>query len=188
MAGGVAMSKLMKVEAIKGLILEFRGQQVMIDRDLAILYEVPTRVLIQAVKRNKQRFPKDFIFQLNDHEVNWLVSQNVIPHIKYFGGRNPYVFTRNGANMLSAILKSTKAVKRSIQIMRAFSALEEAMSRKKKVLATSPEIMRRLSVHSRAIMYLFQKDKIKTSEIEKTKKIQEEMITLIQQIISRSEK
>ena len=177
------MSKLVKVEAIKDLILDFRGQKVMLDRDLGMVYGVETRGLIQAVKRNKERFPKDFIFQLNDHEVDLLVSQSVIPHKKYFGGRNPYVFTRNGANMLSAVLKTQTAVYRSIQIMRAFSALEEAVSGKRKGLVSSPKILKQLSTHSRAIMQLFQDIKIKGKMMDKMAEIQNEIIELLKQIV-----
>ena len=180
------MTKLVKVSDIKGLILELRGQKVMLDRDLAKIYDVETRALIQAVKRNKGRFPKDFLFQLNDYEVNLLVSQNVIPHKKYFGGRNPYAFTRNGANMLSAVLKSPTAVKRSIQIMRAFSALEETVAKRKRVLAQSPEILRKLSIHSKAIVQLFQEIKVKGKKIDKIGEIQDKMINLLQQIVLSS--
>jgi len=183
---GVQMSKLVKTEEIKNMIVELRGQKVMLDKDLALLYGVSTGALNQAVKRNRYRFPKDFIFQLNDYEVKLMVSQNVIPHKKYFGGRNPYAFTRNGANMLSAVLKSSNAIRRSIQIMRAFSALEEIMGNKRKVLAKSPEIMKKLSLHSKAIMQLFQKDKIKEDEIEKIRVILGEMINLLQQMVIQS--
>ncbi len=181
------MDKLVKVEDIKGLILELRGQRVMLDRDLAILYEVPTKVLNQAVKRNKERFPKDFVFRLTKEEFNLLRSQFVT--LGWWQKKftySPFVFTRNGANMLSAVLKSPIAIKRSIQIMRAFSALEEAVAKRKKVLAQSPEILKQLSTHSKAIMHLFQDGKLKGLKISKIQEIQEKMITLLQQIILSS--
>ena len=180
------MNKLVKVSDIKSRILEFRGQRVMLDRDLAGIYEVETRALIQAIKRNEERFPRDFVFQLNDQEVDLLVSQNVIPSRKTFGGRNPYVLTRNGANMLSAILRSPIAVERSIQIMRAFSAIEEAISGGKKKLLQGHGILKEISTHSKAIMHLFQKDKLKEKEISKIKQIQSKMITLLQQMVLAS--
>lgn len=180
------MSHLVKVSDIKGAILELRGQKVMLDRDLASIYGVETRALIQAIKRNRERFPPDFLFQLNDYEMNILVSQNVIPSKKHFGGRNPYAFTRNGANMLSTVLRTKTAVHRSIQIMRAFSALEEAMSKHKGTLAGSPEILRQLSTHSRAILRLFQEMNMKGKKIDKIGEIQEKMINLLQQIILSS--
>ena len=179
------MSKLslIGISEIQAMIIELRGHRVILDKDLAILYGVSTGALIQAVKRNKDRFPLDFMFQLRDSEAQFLVSQNVIPHRKYFGGRNPYAFTRNGANMVCTILKSPIAVQRSIQIMRAFSALEEVMSKRKKMLTKSPDVLNKLSTHSRAIMHLFQKDRIKTKEIKKIKKIIREMIDLLQKMV-----
>lgn len=85
--------------------------------------------------------------------------------------------------MLSAILRSPVAIDRSIQIMRAFTVLEEILGMKKQVMAQSPTVMGKLSAHSRAIMHLFQKDKIKAKEIAKVKKIINEMIGLLQQIV-----
>lgn len=76
--------------------------------DLAKIYQVETRALKQAVRRNLDRFPEDFLFQLTETEMQNLVSQNVIPHIKYFGGTAPFVFTEQGVAMLSSILKSKK--------------------------------------------------------------------------------
>ena len=88
--------------------------------------------------------------------------------------------------MLSAILRSPIAIQRSIQIMRAFSALEEVMSKSKKMPAKSPDVLSKLSTHSRAIMHLFRKDKIKAKEIGKIKKIIREMIKLLQEMVAES--
>ena len=82
----------------------------MLDKDLAELYGVETRALKQAVKRNIDRFPSDFMFTLFDNEVNNMVSQNVIPSKSYFGGALPMVFTEQGVAMLSSVLNSTRAV------------------------------------------------------------------------------
>ncbi|MDI6780283.1 MAG: ORF6N domain-containing protein [Bacteroidota bacterium] len=73
-------------------------------KQIVQLYGVETRALNQAVKRNTSRFPDDFIFQLSEEEADWLVSQNVIPHRKYFGGSLPYAFTEEGVAMLSTVL------------------------------------------------------------------------------------
>lgn len=100
-----------------------RKEKVMLDRDLAELYGVETRVLNQSVKRNSSRFPEDFMFQLTDEEVNELVSQNVIPSKSYFGGRSPYAFTEQGVAMLSSVLKSETAIKVNIEIIRIFTKL-----------------------------------------------------------------
>jgi len=109
-------------------IYMIRGKQVMIDRDLAAFYLVETRALKQAVKRNIKRFPEDFMFELSEKEIDVLVSQSVIPSKKYFGGAKPFVFTEQGVNMLSAILKSDRAIEISIAIMRTFSKLREFSS------------------------------------------------------------
>jgi hypothetical protein len=90
------MKALIPLEVIERRILLVRGQKVMLSTHLAELYDVETRVLNQAVKRNISRFPEDFMFQLNGAEAARLVSQNVIPHKKYFGGTLPYAFTEQG--------------------------------------------------------------------------------------------
>jgi hypothetical protein len=98
------METIVPVEVIERKIYLIRGQKVMISMHLAELYGVETRALNQAVKRNIQRFPEDFMFQINELEAEQLVSQNVIPHKKYFGGSLPYAFTEQGVAMLSSIL------------------------------------------------------------------------------------
>lgn len=92
----------------------------MLDKDLATLYKVKPIALRQQVKRNYERFPLDFMFQLTDDEVKSLVSQNVIPSLRSVGGYSPYVFTQEGVAMLSSVLHSRRAVLVNIQIMRAF--------------------------------------------------------------------
>jgi hypothetical protein len=180
------MSKLVKVNEVKELIYELRGQKVMIDKDIADIYGVKPIRLREQVKRNKDRFPEDFMFQLNNYEIKLMVSQNAIPSMQWLGGYKPYAFTRNGVNMLSTVLKTKVAVRRSILIMRAFSALEELISKGKKRLIQSPEILKELSVHSKAIMKLFQEVKLKGLAVDKIRSIQEEMIKLLQKIIITS--
>lgn len=115
------MSELIKGD-YQNLIYEFRGYKVMIDRDLAALYEVETRALKQQVKRNIGRFPEDFMFILTKEEFqNWR-SQIVISNSEKMGLRRPpMVFTEQGVAMLSSVLKSEKAIKVNIEIMRAFA-------------------------------------------------------------------
>ena len=108
------------IQPIQNRIYEIRGERVMLDRDLAELYEVENRALKQAVKRNLDRFPNDFMFQLTEIEVGNMVSQNVIPSKSYFGGALPYAFTEQGVSMLSSVLKSKKALQVNIAIMRTF--------------------------------------------------------------------
>ena len=112
-------------ERIETRIYLIRGKKVMIDRDLAELYRVETRALNQAVRRNKGRFPEDFVFQLNKQEMaNW-ISQIVISNTERMGLRKPpLVFTEQGVAMLSSVLNSERAIQVNIQIMRAFVNLK----------------------------------------------------------------
>ena len=118
------------------MIRVIRGQQVIIDRDLALLYGVETRVLNQAVKRNSERFPDDFMFQLSKEDVEILKSQNVTSS---WGGdrRLPYAFTEQGIAMLSSVLKSQTAVDVNIRIMRAFVSM-------RRFIATNAQLFQRL--------------------------------------------
>jgi len=113
---------------IQNKIYTIRGMQVMLDRDLAKLYEVENRALKQAVKRNIDKFPYDFMFELTDDEIEMMVSQNVIPSKSYLGGASPFVFTEQGVSMLSSILKSKTATKISIDIFRAFVNMRKFIS------------------------------------------------------------
>jgi len=116
------MKAIISLEKIESKIYTIRNQKVMFDRDLAELYEVETRILVQAVKRNIGRFPDDFMFQLSKNEFDSLRSQFVISKK---GGRTylPYVFTENGVAMLSSVLNSERAIQVNIQIMRVFTKL-----------------------------------------------------------------
>jgi len=113
-----------KVTQIQNMIYEIRGQKVMLDSDLAVLYGVETFNLNKAVKRNIDRFPDDFMFQLNKDEWESLIFQNGISSLQH-GGRRfmPYAFTEQGVAMLASVLNSPKAVNVNISIMRAFVQL-----------------------------------------------------------------
>ena len=123
-------------ERIERAIVVLRGHKLMLDKDLAALYAVPTKVLLQAVKRNPERFPSDFMFQLNKQEVAILRSQIVTSS---WGGRRsvPYAFTEQGVAMLSSVLNSPRAIAVNIEIMRAFVRL-------RLILASNKELSRRL--------------------------------------------
>ena len=121
------MKSVLPAERIERLIYLIRNQKVMLDRNLAELYGVETRALKQAVKRNIDRFPSDFMFTLSDKEVNNMVSQNVIPSKSYFGGALPMVFTEQGVAMLSSVLNSKCAVQVNIEIMRTFVRLRKIL-------------------------------------------------------------
>jgi len=115
---------LIPQEAIQSKILVLRGKKVMLDRDLAILYEVPTRRLNEQVKRNIKRFPEEFMFQLTNEEFKSLRSQIATSNR---GGRRypPFAFTEHGVAMLSSVLNSEKAIQVNIQIIKAFVKMRE---------------------------------------------------------------
>lgn len=121
---------LIPIDRIEKAILLMRKQKVMLDADLAELYGVETRVLVQAVKRNPGRFPEDFMFQLSKEEADFLRSQIVTlekgrgQHSKYL----PYAFTEQGVAMLSSVLHSQRAIQVNIEIMRAFIRLRQMLS------------------------------------------------------------
>jgi len=116
----------MEIQLIQNKIYEIRGQKVMLDRDLAAIYGVETRTLNQAVKRNIERFPQDFMFQLTEEELLIWKSQIVITNSIKMGMRNkPFAFTELGVSMLSSVLKSSTAIQVNINIMRAFVAIRQ---------------------------------------------------------------
>ena len=124
---------------IENLILDIRGQQVMLDRDLANLYGVDTKVLNQAVKRNLERFPMRFRFQLSDLERDKLVTNCDRLQMLKHSNVNPFVFTEQGVAMLSTVLRSKTAINVSIQIMDAFTAMRQ-------FIASNAQIFQRLDV------------------------------------------
>lgn len=124
---------------IPARILSMRGQRVMLDADLAELYGVETRALVQAVKRNVERFPADFMFQLSGEEFSVLKSQSVTSKPGRGGRRTaPYAFTEQGVAMLSSVLNSARAIAVNIEIMRAFIRLRE-------LVASHQELAKRLA-------------------------------------------
>jgi hypothetical protein len=137
---GCSVKHLIPSERIEKRILLMRGQKVMLSADLAELYEVEPRILIQAAKRNIERFPADFMFQLNFQEVRALRSQSVIlkrgQHIKY----RPYAFTEHGILMLSSVLQSRRAIQVDIEIMRAFVRLRKMIASNKKLAKRLDEL------------------------------------------------
>jgi ORF6N domain-containing protein len=144
------------VESIASRILRLRAHRVMLDADLADLYAVRTSMLVQAVKRNRERFPQDFMFQLTEQEVRALKSQSVtLPEmaLRYWGRRRraPYAFSEQGVAMLSSILRSARAIAVNIAIMRAFVKLREMAAANAEFAKTLDELERRVSGHDEAI-------------------------------------
>lgn len=161
----------MQLQTIQNKIHEVRGQRIMLDFDLAEMYEVETRALKQAVRRNADRFPADFMFPLTDKEINQLVSQNVIPSKSYFGGALPFAFTEQGVSMLSSVLKSKKAIQVNITIMRTFVLLRQyALSHKDlsdKLHELEKKYNKRFKDVYEVINYLLKKDKEDTQQRER---------------------
>jgi len=135
---------------IEESILLLRGQKVLLDSTLAHLYGVENRALIQAVQRNRNRFPADLMFQINNQELTVLRSQIVISS---WGGRRyiPFAFTEQGVAMLSSVLNSPQAVRINIEIMRAFVRLREMISTNKELSEKLDELERKVSTHDKAI-------------------------------------
>jgi len=136
------MKELITAAQIEGRIFLIRGQKVMSSPDLAELYGVEPRVLVQAVKRNLDRFPEDFMFQLTDQEFLNLKSQIVTSSWGGIRRATPYAFTEQGVAMLSSVLKSKRAVHVNIEIVRAFVRL-------RKLLSTNEELARKLAILER---------------------------------------
>jgi len=126
-------------ERIIKRIIVLRNERVILDVHLAELYQVETRALKQAVRRNINRFPDDFMFELTEEEIEQVVSQNVIPSKQHLGGAKPFVFTESGVAMLSSVLKSERAVEMNIAVIRTFVML-------RKMALNYQEIMKKLDV------------------------------------------
>ncbi len=136
------------VERLAQAIYFIRGAKVMLDSDLADLYAVPTRTLLQAVKRHAERFPKDFMFQLAPQEFAILRSQIVISSLTHGGRRHrPFVFTEQGVAMLSSVLNSERAVQVNIAIMRTFIKLREVMATNQDLARKFNELEARVGGH-----------------------------------------
>lgn len=157
------MAKVIPIEEIENRIFQIRGKRVMLDKDLAILYAVPTKRLNEQVKRNTKRFPEDFMFRLTKEEVSML--QAVISglrsqfatlkqgkHIKYL----PYAFTEQGVAMLSSVLNSERAIQVNIVIMRAFVKLRGILSAHKELAHKLDELERKIEKHDGEIRTIFE--------------------------------
>jgi hypothetical protein len=142
---------LLSEETISNKMYFIRNQKVMLDRDLAILYQIETKVLKQAVKRNLSRFPEDFMFELNKIEYDSLRSQIVTlkkgrgEHQKYL----PFAFTEHGILMLSSILKSDKAIQTNIQIMRIFTKVRQMLLDTTEIKVDILQIQKKLENHDK---------------------------------------
>jgi len=150
------MANGISTELILPKILVIRGKRVMVDRDLAELYAVSTKVLNQAVKRNAERFPEDFMFQLSRQEKKEVVT--ICDHLKSlrFSPQLPYVFTEQGVAMLSSVLRSKRAVQVNIAVMRVFVKLRQVLSGHKELLYKLDKLERKLEDHDTQIRDIFE--------------------------------
>ena len=153
MLSNVSQIKIMELQVIQNKIYEIRGQRVMLDFDLAAIYQVETRALKQAVRRNIERFPEDFLFVLTKDEANRLiaigVSQNVISPDYNIGSSDMFAFTEQGVAMLSSVLRSKAAIQANIAIMRAFVAMRNYITTTTSVSAELAEIRAKLALLER---------------------------------------
>ena len=159
----MSKSNIIPIDFIEQRIFLLRGQKVMLSPHLAILYGVEPKVLLQAVKRNNERFPKDFMFQLGRKETNALkmipggsrsqfVTLNRGQNIKY----QPYAFTEQGVAMLSSVLRSKKAIQVNIAIMRAFVKLRKVLATHKDLARKLIELERKFENHDEQIKTVFE--------------------------------
>jgi len=149
---------LLPTDRIQALILMVRGHRVLRDRDLAVLYGVETKALNQAVRRNRDRFPPDFMFQLTAGEVAELNrSQTVTGSQKHRDPRfRPYAFSEQGVAMLSSVLRSKRAVTVNIEIMRAFVHLREMLASNRELAQKLSELERHIAGHDKQIQAIFE--------------------------------
>jgi len=144
---------LIPIERVAGKILLIRGKKVILARDLAELYGVETKVLNQAVKRNAERFPEDFMFELNQKEFENLRSQFVTSSLVTHGGERylPMAFTEHGILMLSSVLKSERAILVNIQIVRTFVKLREMLSSHREITEKIEQMEKKYDKHFKIV-------------------------------------
>ena len=161
------MKNTIAPEIIEQKIFVIRGHKIILSPHLAKLYGVEPRALIQAVKRNKERFPLDFMFQLSDKEFRNLKSQFVISSWGGFRRAKPYAFTEQGVVILSSVLRSKRAVQVNIVIMRAFVKLREILSTHKELAHKLSELERKVEKHDIEIRSIFEAIRQLISPLEK---------------------
>jgi hypothetical protein len=142
-------------EVIMSKIYYIRNQKVMLDKDLATLYGVKPIRLREQVKRNTDRFPANFMFQLTKAEAAALVSQNAIPSSQHLGGYLPYVFTEHGVLMLANVLKSETAIAVSLRLIEIFVKMREMLSAHKDILLKLEQLERKIITHDEDLSMIF---------------------------------
>jgi hypothetical protein len=146
-----------RLKPMESFILTIRGHKVMIDFDLAAIYGVETRALNQAVKRNAERFPEDFVFQLNAAEKAEVITNcDHLARLK-FAKSFPYAFTEHGAIMAATVLSSSQAVSMSVYVVRAFVRMREQLAANAAILKRLAQIDKSLLQHDSALRDIYQK-------------------------------
>lgn len=152
----MAKVEIVPQETIISKIYLVRDQRVMLDRDLAELYDVKPIRLREQVKRNLERFPENFMFQLTEEETENMVSHSAIPSKQHLGGALPYVFTEHGVLQLANVLRSGRAVQMSINIIEVFVKMREMLLTHKDLLLQMEEIRKRVTGQDEKIELIFQ--------------------------------
>lgn len=142
-------------EAIINKIYRIRDRKIMLDRDLADLYDIKAFRLREQVKRNKERFPENFMFQLTEKEVEVMVSQNAIPSKQHLGGTLPYAFTEHGILQLSNVLKSGRAIQISIGIIEVFVKMREMLLTHRDILLQLEEMRKTITNHEERVDMIY---------------------------------
>jgi phage regulator Rha-like protein len=142
-------------EIVLSKIFYLRDHKVMLDKDLAELYGAEPRRLRQQVKRNMERFPAHFMFQLTENEIDTMVTQNVSPSKQHLGGYLPYAFTEHGVLMLANVLRSKKAIQVSLRIIEIFVKMRELLSTHKDVLLKLEQLEKKVTGHDADVQIIF---------------------------------
>ncbi len=144
---------VVKFETLEKKLITLRSTLVLLDKDVASLYGVEPKKLRQQIKRNIEKFPTDYAYQVSDEELNILVSQNVTPSKKQYGGTNPWVFTEKGLYMVATVLKSPQAVSATFSIIETFAKIRELSRNINAIMKTTDEsVQKELAQSSNKIL------------------------------------
>jgi hypothetical protein len=133
-----------KFKTLENRLITLGSSLVLLDKDVASLYEIEPKKLRQQIKRNLEKFPKDYAYQISDEELDFMVSQNVTPSKKQYGGSNPWVFTEKGLYMVATILKSKNALEATFIIIETFAKIKELSRNINDIMKTSDESQQKI--------------------------------------------
>ena len=135
--------KVVRFKTFESKLIKLRDKLVLLDKDVAELYQIEPKKLRQQLKRNIEKFPNDYAFQMSDDELSLMVSQNVTPSKSYFGGTNPWVFTEKGLYMVATILKSKNALNATFAIIETFAKVKELSRNINGIMKTDDETIQK---------------------------------------------